>query len=138
MLFVDVFTLLLALWLSFVLRLGDPFPAEYIVPSWWLFVTIPLIMIPVFIKLGLYRAVLQYIGVKVITTTFQATTIACLIVGFFMMFFRESNLPRSVLPIFWFIVTRQTAMLIQIAPKFCAGGYGPFQKLLYGCQNPSR
>ena len=118
MLFVDVFTLLLALWLSFVLRLGDPFPAEYIVPSWWLFVTIPLIMIPVFIKLGLYRAVLQYIGVKVITTTFQATTIACLIVGFFMMFFRESNLPRSVLPIFWFIVN-----ISVIASRFIFKGY---------------
>tara|TARA_B100001939_G_C16926469_1_gene611877 strand:+ start:108 stop:1727 length:1620 start_codon:yes stop_codon:yes gene_type:complete len=42
-------------------------------------------------------------GVKVIFATFQATTISCLIVGFLMMFFRESDLPRSVLPIFWFI-----------------------------------
>ena len=104
MLFVDVLILLLSLWLSFVLRLGEPFPAHFISSSLWLFVILPVIMIPLFIKLGLYRAVLQYMGVKVITTTFQATTIACLIVGFLMMFFRESDLPRSVLPIFWFIV----------------------------------
>ena len=104
MLFVDVSTLLFSLWLAFILRLGEPFPLDYIYHSWWLFLALPTIMIPLFVKLGLYRAVLQYMGIKVITTTFQATTIACLIVGFLMMFFRESNLPRSVLPIFWFII----------------------------------
>ena len=118
MLFVDISTLLLALWLAFVLRLGDPFPQEYIFPSWWLFVVLPLVMMVLFIKLGLYRAVLQYIGIKVITTTFQATTIACLIVGFLMMFFRESTLPRSVLPIFWFIVN-----IFVITSRFLFKGY---------------
>ena len=34
-----------------------------------------------------------------------------------------------------FIVTRQTAMPIQIVPRFCARGYGRFEKLLYHCQN---
>ena len=66
MLFVDIFTLLLALWLAFVLRLGDPFPLDYIISSWWIFFTLPLITIFLFIKLGLYRAVLQYIGIKII------------------------------------------------------------------------
>ena len=104
MAFVDIFTLVLALWLAFVLRLGDPLPLDYIFSSWWIFFTLPFITIFLFIKLGLYRAVLQYIGIKIILTTFQATTIACLIVGFFMMFFREPNLPRSIFPIFWFII----------------------------------
>ena len=104
MLFVDVITLFFALWLAFVLRIGEAFPSDYIFDSWWLFIVIPIVMLPLFLKLGLYRAVLQYIGIKVITTTFQATTISCLVVGFFMMFFRESDLPRSVLPIFWFII----------------------------------
>jgi FlaA1/EpsC-like NDP-sugar epimerase len=118
MLFVDVLTLVLALWVAFVLRIGEPFPIEYIYPSWWIFIAIPVIMIPLFVKLGLYRAVLQYIGIKVIATTFQATTIACLIVGFLMMFFRESNLPRSVLPIFWFIVN-----VFVITSRFLFKGY---------------
>ena len=99
----DVVTLLIALYLAFVLRLGEPLPIDYIYESWWIFLSLPLVMIPLFVKLGLYRAVLQYMGIKVINTTFQATTISCLVIGFFMMFFRESNLPRSVLPIFWFI-----------------------------------
>ena len=139
MLFVDIVTLLFALWLSFVLRIGEPFPAEYINPSWWLFIAIPVIMIPLFVKLGLYRAVLQYMGIKVITTTFQATTIACLIVGFLMWFFREPNLPRSVLPIFWFIVN-----IAVIASRFLFKGYlyswdsfvnSRKQTLIYGAGN---
>ena len=139
MLFVDVATLLFALWLAFVLRIGEPFPTEYIFPSWWLFIAIPGIMIPLFVKLGLYRAVLQYMGIKVITTAFQATTIACLIVGFLMWFFREPNLPRSVLPIFWFIVN-----IAVIASRFLFKGYlyswdsfinSRKQTLIYGAGN---
>ena len=118
MLIVDVLTLFLALWLAFVLRLGEAYPVEYLLPSWWLFLVIPIIMMPLFVKLGLYRAVLQYIGINVITTTFKATTISCLIVGFFMMFFRESNLPRSVLPIFWFIIN-----IFIISSRFLFKGY---------------
>ena len=139
MLFVDLATLLFALWLAFVLRIGEPFPIEYINPSWWLFIAIPVIMIPLFVKLGLYRAVLQYMGIKVITTAFQATTIACLIVGFLMWFFREPNLPRSVLPIFWFIVN-----IAVIASRFLFKGYlyswdsfvnSRKQTLIYGAGN---
>ena len=118
MLIVDVFTLLLSLWLSFVLRLGDVFPSDYIYESWWIFIVVPVVTIPLFVKLGLYRAVLQYVGVKVITTTFKATTISCLVIGFLMMFFRESNLPRSVLPIFWFIVN-----ILVMSSRFLLKGY---------------
>jgi len=118
MLFVDISTLLFALWLSFVLRLGEPFPTAYIYDSLWIFIAVPIITIPLFIKIGLYRSVLQYIGIKVITTTFQATTISCLIIGFLMMFFRESNLPRSVLPIFWFIIN-----IFVMSTRFLFKGY---------------
>ena len=103
MLFFDVFIILFSLYLSFVLRIGVAYPIQYIFESSWIFIFLPLLIIVFFVRLGLYRSVLQYIGSKIITKTFQATTISCLIIGFFMMFFRESNLPRSVLPIFWFI-----------------------------------
>ena len=118
MICVDVLTLLTSLWLSFVLRLGDFFPTDYIFNSWWVFLALPIVTVPLFIRLGLYRAVLQYIGIKVITTTFQATTISCLIIGFFMMFFREDDLPRSVLPIFWFITN-----VFIITSRFLLKGY---------------
>ena len=122
MLFVDISTLLFALWLAFALKFTDPFPSEYIYRSWWIFIAVPVIMIPLFVKLGLYRAVLQYIGIKVITTTFKATTISCLLVGFFMMLLREEylevSLSRSVLPIFWFIVN-----IFIMSTRFLFKGY---------------
>ena len=37
--------------------------------------------------------------------------------------------------IFGFSVTRQTALPIRIVPRFCTGGWGRFEKLLYGCRN---
>ena len=123
MMFVDVITLLFALWLAFILRIGEPWPAGYFYESWWIFLLIPIIMIPLFVRLGLYRSVLQYIGIKVITTTFQATTISLLIVGFFIWFFRlsekaELSLPMSVLPIFWFIIN-----IFVISSRFLFKGY---------------
>jgi len=124
MVFVDFVTLLFAIYFSFVLRLGDIWPSYYIYPSYWLFIILPLVTVPLFLRLGLYRAVLQYMGIKVITATFQATTISCLIVGFFMMFFRENDLPRSVLPIFWLI----TNILI-IVTRFS------FKGILYSWNN---
>ena len=39
---------------------------------------------------------------------------------------------------FGFSVTRQTAMPIRTAPRFCLGGCGRFEKLLYGCRDPWR
>ena len=118
MLTIDLCILLFSIYLSFSLRIGEFWPSSYIYSSWWLFTALPIIMVILFIRLGLYRSVLQYIGFKIIKTTFQATTISCLIIGFFMMFFRESNLPRSVLPIFWFIVN-----IFIIASRFLFKGF---------------
>lgn len=105
MLFADCLLLVIAIWFSFVLRVGSLWPSEHILPNWWMFVLIPVISIPALIKLGLYRSVLQHMGAKVIFTTFQALTITSLILGFAMMIFREADTPRSVIIIFWFIST---------------------------------
>ena len=108
MLIIDECILLFSLWLAFVLRLGDLLP-DYIYPSWWLFVAVPVVTTVLFIKFGLYKSVLKYLDARTVSITFQAISISCLIIGFFMMFFREEtiqgqeSLPRSILAIFWFI-----------------------------------
>ena len=61
---------------------------------------------------------------------------AALVVTYFFLGENRHAHPND--SFFGFIVTRQTAMPIQIVPRFCARGYSRFKKLLYRCQNPSR
>ena len=102
MLLLDILLILFSLWLAFFLRFGEVF-SEYMILILWMFVLIPVISLPLFIRLGLYRSVLQYTGIKVIITSFKATTITCFVATFYMFFFQESDLPRSIILIFWFI-----------------------------------
>ncbi len=90
----DVILILCSLWLAFALRL------EYIAlprgESLWLFVVAPLLALPVFIRLGLYRAITRYLGVQAATTIFKAVVlyIALLALAVFLL---DLKLPRSVL-----------------------------------------
>ena len=119
----DVFFLLFAIWLSFALRLGDAWSYK-LESNLWIFALIPLVSIPLFIKLGLYRSVLKFMGTKVIVTVFQAISITSLILGFVMMIFREADLPRTVIFIFWSV----SGILIVV-------GRFMFKGLLYSWDN---
>ena len=96
MIFFDIIILSFSLWLSFVLKVGDResvdwllWPKDYILNFWLGFVLIPSISIPLFIKFGLYRSVLRYLGYKVILSCFQAITIATAMSGFILFLFRD-------------------------------------------------
>ena len=119
----DVFFLIFSVWLSFALRLGDIW-SDKLNSNLWIFFFIPLVSIPVFIKLGLYRSILKFMGTKVIVTAFQAITITSLILGFVMMIFREADMPRTVILIFWCV----SSILIVLA-RFL------FKGLLYSWDN---
>ena len=100
----DQFVLLFALSLAFVLRFGDISESfHYMKTNWWLFVIIPIITTFFFIRSGLYRAVLKYIGARLIITTFRATSLSYLFVILILFFYDPHQFPRSVLLTFWFI-----------------------------------
>ena len=119
----DVLFLVFAIWLSFALRLGVIW-SDQMQSNLWIFVFIPLVSIPIFIKLGLYRSVLKFMGTKIIVTAFQAITVASLILGFAMMIFREADMPRTVILIFWFV----SSILVVV-------GRVMFKGLLYSWDN---
>jgi len=104
----DVVILIFSLWLAFFLQ-SDDFISKHIITNWWLIIVVPIIAIPLFVKTGLYRSVLQYAGVKVITTSFQSITITCIVITFIHYYgrgyFLEINhtLPRSIIIMFWFV-----------------------------------
>ena len=74
----DCIALPLSVWAGFALRLGELWP-EDIEHGWWLFVAAPVVAVPIFIQMGLYRAILQYVGSKALITIIKAITITTLI-----------------------------------------------------------
>ena len=60
MLITDMMMLFFALWASFSMRLGQFYIPEK--AQLWLILIAPFIAIPIFIKFGLYRAIVRYIG----------------------------------------------------------------------------
>lgn len=99
---VDVMLIWLALWMAFLIRLGpdqliNPF-GDYL----WLFLAAPATAIPVFIRFGLYRAVLRYLGGNALLTLFNAVSFAALILALVIFLKRPDILvPRTVVFIHW-------------------------------------
>lgn len=99
MLLADAMMLLLALWASFSMRLGQFYlPQEKV---FLLFMLAPIIAIPIFIKLGLYRAIVRYIGFKALWTIIQAVSIYAIIWSAFVFISGAIGVPRSVTLINW-------------------------------------
>ncbi len=99
MLLTDLIILPLAFYSSIALREGklSPDMSEY----WWLFFFVPILTIPVFIRIGLYRAVIRYMDVRLLWTIFYGTSIGALLITALVAFARINTLPRSSLAIFW-------------------------------------
>lgn len=99
---VDVIALPVALWLGFALRLGEWWPSR-MVDVWWLFAVTPVIAIPIFIRMGLYRAVLRYVGSRALITIAKAVSIVTLILLALVVMSKTYGVPRSVFFSFWII-----------------------------------
>ncbi|SER06671.1 NDP-sugar epimerase, includes UDP-GlcNAc-inverting 4,6-dehydratase FlaA1 and capsular polysaccharide biosynthesis protein EpsC [Amphritea atlantica] len=71
---------------------------------WPAYLIAPVIAIPIFIKLGLYRAIIRYIGYRAQWTVIKAVSLAVLVwwVAVYLMAL-ELNTPRSVIFIFWLV-----------------------------------
>lgn len=99
MVFADVVMLLFALWFSIFLRLEQlHLPAQMDV---WAFFITPFIAIPLFVKLGLYRAIVRYIGFKALWTIIKAVTLYAILWGALVFVFVPNGMPRSVTLINW-------------------------------------
>ena len=100
--FADVLLLWAALWLAFFIRLGwgrmiDPF-GDYL----WLFIAAPAAAIPLFVRFGLYRAVLRYFGSGALVTIFNAISLSALLLALIIYLMQpEELMPRSVIFIYW-------------------------------------
>ena len=99
MLFADIFMLIFALWASFSMRLGTLYLPEETV--FILLIVAPVIAIPIFIRLGLYRAIIRYIGFKALWTIIKAVSIYAVIWSALVFISGAVGVPRSVTLINW-------------------------------------
>jgi len=102
----DCILLLLSAYLAFVMRLGFVFvPTQ---TQLFLIAIAPFLAIPVFIRFGLYRAIIRYLAERAIWPIFQATAIAALFwvaLVFLMESYGGTGLPRSVPLLYWLLST---------------------------------
>ncbi len=95
----DIIFAVFALWAAFSLRWGELYmPKGY---EGYLFAAAPAIAVPIFVKLGLYRAIIRYIEVRALWAIIQATTLYALVFAFVLHESGIQGVPRTVLPLNW-------------------------------------
>lgn len=100
MMTLDIILLPLAIWSSFALRLETWNPP--LNDGLWLLVIVPVITIPIFIKLGLYRAIIRFIsGHQAVMAVLQGITISTMALALIALLADWEDIPRSVFLIYW-------------------------------------
>ncbi|NMZ69257.1 NDP-sugar epimerase, includes UDP-GlcNAc-inverting 4,6-dehydratase FlaA1 and capsular polysaccharide biosynthesis protein EpsC [Pseudomonas peli] len=101
----DVCLVWLALWLAFVARLGIDGHVEPLGGHLWLFTLAPVVAIPLFIRLGMYRAVMRYLGNDALLTIAKAVSLSALILALAVYWYRDapSTIPRSLVFNYWWL-----------------------------------
>ena len=97
----DAVMLPVALWSALALRLGEISPS--VAQFWPAFVASVVICLPVFLRLGLYRQVVRYMGNHAMLAVVKGVTIAALGISLVAYMTPLSGFPRSVPIIFWLL-----------------------------------
>ncbi|WP_280551770.1 nucleoside-diphosphate sugar epimerase/dehydratase [Halomonas sp. 25-S5] len=100
----DLVALPLALWSAYALRLAEWWPARYIEPFWWLFLVVPVVGVFIFARLGLYRAVVRFMGPQAMWAVIKGSVLLALMMWAAAYFYQWQGFPRSV-PVNFALVT---------------------------------
>lgn len=98
----DSILLVIALWLSFSLRLSELYIPENH-ETRLVFIILPILAVPIFIRFGLYRAIIRYIGFRALWSVLQAVSLYAMLLGLVFLFLRAPGIPRSVIIINWLV-----------------------------------
>ena len=102
---VDVLLIWLALWLAFYVRLGNAAFAEPFGGHAWLFAIAPVVSIPFFVRLGMYRAVMRYFGNDALMTIVKAVSLSALSLSLAIYWYTDTPklIPRSMVFNYWWV-----------------------------------
>jgi len=99
MLLADAICIPAALWTAVLLKTGELRLGMGATP--WLYAAAVLASIPVFVRLGLYRAVVRFIGPKVIVAVVSGVSASVLALGAVNLFLGERGISFSAIGIYW-------------------------------------
>lgn len=101
----DVVLVWLSLWGAFVVRLGIEDITDPLKTHVWLFVSAPVIAIPLFIRFGMYRAVMRYFGNDALIAIIKAVSLSALILAVVVFWYSNHNsvVPRSIIFNYWWL-----------------------------------
>lgn len=100
----DVILIALSLWLAMVVRVGLDDAWSVLAAHDWLFWLAPLVSLPVFIRSGMYRAVIRYFGKEALLHIVKTVSIASLLLAVAIYFYSGQQpplIPRSFVFIYW-------------------------------------
>ncbi|RON50712.1 polysaccharide biosynthesis protein [Pseudomonas frederiksbergensis] len=101
----DISLVWFALWMAFVVRLGIDEMVNPFTQHLWLFVSAPVVAIPLFIRFGMYRAVMRYFGNDALIAIIKAVTLSSLILGVVVYWYsnHQNVVPRSIIFNYWWL-----------------------------------
>lgn len=104
---------LIALWMRF-----DGIDRTLIGQFWILILAAPAVAIPVFIRLGLYRAVIRFVDQKIVMVVIYGVSLTVLALLAITVYFQIGILSRAVFGMFWF-----SAVMYMLASRFLVRAY---------------
>ena len=101
----DVFLVWLALWMAFVVRLGVDDMINPVAQHFWLFLSAPIVALPLFVRFGMYRAVMRYFGNDALIVIIKAVSLSALILGVVVYLYsnHQTVVPRSIIFNYWWL-----------------------------------
>lgn len=99
----DILIISVAFFGALAIRYDDTF-FFYSSAYWLIYISLLPITLIVFIKLGLYRAVLRFITISIVKTVLIGTTVSTLLL-LLISYYAQFNIPRTVTVLYFFLLT---------------------------------
>ena len=129
----DVVVLPFALWCSIALRLGRlPSAGE---PAWWVYALTLVITLPLFLHLGLYRAVIRYLETRAFLLVVGASLGAAALFAAIVLAFGVPGVPTTSLVIYAVFSAAYAALVRLLARQVLRGAAGRSERVpvaIYG------
>ena len=107
----DVFVLLISVWLSFWLRLAHPFSRSFLSAGLWMLPAVLLIALPLYISTGQYKDLARYVGSQFLYRLAVRHGLLVLLLASVGMIFRLPMPPRSSWILLWILLTSFTGIV---------------------------